>query len=79
VGDPVVDGKVQIGPQSPYNGIQGDARRSTVELGKLAVDMKVDYAVRQIRSFPAWANSTRAREESEVKSVKSGTDGNDSN
>jgi creatinine amidohydrolase len=52
LGDPVVDGKVQIGPQSPYNAIQGDARRSTVELGKLAVDMKVDYAVRQIRSFP---------------------------
>src|ERR1700757_3213122 len=51
VGDPVVDGKVQIGPQSPYNGIQGDARRSTPELGKLAFDMKVDYAVRQIRSL----------------------------
>src|SRR6266853_1214186 len=51
VGDPVVDGKVQIGPQSPYNGIQGDARRSTVELGKRAFDMKVDYAVRQIRSL----------------------------
>src|SRR5262250_3648271 len=29
VGDSVVDGKAQIGPQSPYNGIQGDARRST--------------------------------------------------
>jgi creatinine amidohydrolase len=53
VGDPVVDGKVQIGPQSPYNGIQGDARRSTVELGKRAFDMKVDYAVRQIRRFLA--------------------------
>jgi creatinine amidohydrolase len=51
VGDPVVDGKVQIGPKSPYNGIQGDARRSTAELGKLALDMKVDYAVRQIRSL----------------------------
>jgi creatinine amidohydrolase len=51
VGDPVVDGKVQIGPQSPYNGIQGDARRSTAALGKLAFDMKVDYAVRQIRSL----------------------------
>jgi creatinine amidohydrolase len=50
VGDPVVDGKVQIGPQSPYNGILGDARRSTAELGKLAFDLKVDYAVRQIRS-----------------------------
>lgn len=51
VGDPVVDGKVHVGPQSPYNGIQGDARRSTAELGKLAFDMKVDYAVRQIRSL----------------------------
>jgi creatinine amidohydrolase len=51
VGDPVVDGKVQVGPQSPYNGIQGDARRSTAELGKRAIDMKVDFAVRQIRSL----------------------------
>ena len=53
VGDPVVDGKLQIGPQSPQNGILGDARRSTAELGKRAVDMKVDYAVRQIRRFLA--------------------------
>ena len=53
VGDPVVDGKVQIGPQSPQNGILGDARRSTAELGKRAFDMKVDYAVRQIRRFLA--------------------------
>src|SRR5437016_776796 len=30
VGDPVVDGKVQIGPQSPQNGILGDARRSPI-------------------------------------------------
>ncbi|MFZ1068237.1 MAG: creatininase family protein [Pseudolabrys sp.] len=52
-GDPVVDGKVQIGPQSPQNGILGDARRSTAELGKRAFDMKVDYAVRQIRRFLA--------------------------
>ena len=51
VGDPVVDGKVQVGPQSSYNGIQGDARRSTAELGKRAFDLKVDYAVRQIRSL----------------------------
>ena len=49
--DLLIDGKVQIGPQSPYNGIQGDARRSTAALGKLAFDMKVDYAVRQIRSL----------------------------
>jgi creatinine amidohydrolase/Fe(II)-dependent formamide hydrolase-like protein len=51
VGDPVVDGKAQFGPQSPQNGILGDARRSTAELGKRAFDMKVDYAVRQIRSL----------------------------
>jgi len=51
VGDPVVDGKAQIGPQSPYNGILGDARRSTAELGKRVFDMRVDYAVRQIRSL----------------------------
>jgi creatinine amidohydrolase len=53
VGDPVVDGKVQIGPQSPQNGILGDARRSTAELGKRAFDMKRDYAVRQIRRLLA--------------------------
>jgi creatinine amidohydrolase len=51
VGDPVVDGKVQFGPHSPQNGILGDARRSTEELGKLAVDTKVDFAVKQIRSL----------------------------
>jgi len=56
VGDPVVghtagDGKAQFGPHSPQNGILGDARRSTAELGKLAIDMKVDFAVRQIRSL----------------------------
>jgi creatinine amidohydrolase/Fe(II)-dependent formamide hydrolase-like protein len=56
VGDPVVghtarDGKAQFGPHSPQNGILGDARRSTAELGKIAFDLKVDYAVRQIRSL----------------------------
>jgi creatinine amidohydrolase/Fe(II)-dependent formamide hydrolase-like protein len=56
VGDPVVghtaaDAKAQFGPHSPQNGILGDARRSTAELGKIAFDMKVDYAVRQIRSL----------------------------
>src|ERR1700757_2326571 len=53
VGDPVVNGKAQFGPHSPQNGILGDARRSTAELGKRAFDMKVDYAVRQIRSLLA--------------------------
>jgi len=33
------------------NGISGDARRSTAELGKKAYEQKVDYAVRQIRGF----------------------------
>ncbi len=51
VGDPVIDGKAQFGPHSPQNGILGDARRSTAELGKRAFDMKVDFAVRQIRSL----------------------------
>jgi creatinine amidohydrolase/Fe(II)-dependent formamide hydrolase-like protein len=33
------------------NGIIGDARRSTAELGKRQFDMKVDYAVKQIREL----------------------------
>ncbi len=35
------------------NGITGDARRSTVELGRKAFEMKVDYAVREIRAHLA--------------------------
>jgi creatinine amidohydrolase len=35
------------------NGITGDARRSTVALGKRAFEMKVDYAVSQIRRLLA--------------------------
>jgi creatinine amidohydrolase len=52
-GDPVVNGKLQAGPNSPHNGISGDARRSTVELGKMRHEMKVDYAVKQIQGFMA--------------------------
>jgi len=51
VGDPVVDGKPQIGPTSPHNGIIGDARRSSRAVGKMMFDMKVEYAVKQIRGF----------------------------
>jgi creatinine amidohydrolase len=51
VGDPVVDGKEQRGPNSPKNGITGDARLSSPELGKRFIDLKVDYAVKQIRGF----------------------------
>jgi creatinine amidohydrolase/Fe(II)-dependent formamide hydrolase-like protein len=35
------------------NGISGDARRSSPDLGKRAYEMKVEYAVRQIRAFQA--------------------------
>lgn len=35
------------------NGITGDARRSTVELGKMAFDIKVNYAVAQITKLLA--------------------------
>ena len=42
-------------PNAPRvnNGISGDARRSTAELGKMIFDMKVDYAVKQIQGFIA--------------------------
>jgi creatinine amidohydrolase len=35
------------------NGISGDARRSTAALGKMAFDIKIDYAVKQIQGFLA--------------------------
>jgi creatinine amidohydrolase/Fe(II)-dependent formamide hydrolase-like protein len=35
------------------NGINGDARRSSVELGKMAFEYKVNYAVKQIQGFLA--------------------------
>jgi creatinine amidohydrolase/Fe(II)-dependent formamide hydrolase-like protein len=37
------------------NGISGDARPSTAELGKRTFDMKIEYAVRQIRQLLAAA------------------------
>jgi creatinine amidohydrolase len=37
--------------QRVNNGITGDARRSSAELGKKAFDMKIDYAVKQIRAL----------------------------
>jgi creatinine amidohydrolase len=53
VGSPIVNGKPQLGPDGPLNGIIGDARRSDPQLGKRLFEMKVDYAVRQIRGFLA--------------------------
>jgi creatinine amidohydrolase len=49
-------GRGQADPNAPprvNNGIQGDARKSTVELGKRIFDMKVDYAVNQIHQLLA--------------------------
>jgi creatinine amidohydrolase len=51
----------QRDPNAPRvnNGISGDARRSSPELGKKAFDIKVDYAVRQIRSFLAGTETNK--------------------
>jgi creatinine amidohydrolase len=52
VGIPVgPDGRPQLNAGGPKNGIIGDARRSSAKLGKEAVDLKVDYAVKQIETF----------------------------
>ncbi|MBZ5605014.1 MAG: creatininase family protein [Acidobacteriia bacterium] len=53
VGDPVLKPGERRDANAPRidNGITGDARRSTAELGKRFIDMKVDYGVRQIREL----------------------------
>ena len=51
VGIPVVDGKPQMNADAPKTGIVGDGRRSTPELGKRLMDLKVAYAVKQINGF----------------------------
>jgi creatinine amidohydrolase/Fe(II)-dependent formamide hydrolase-like protein len=53
LGDPVpADGHFPSPAEMKVkNGIMGDARASTVELGKKIFDMKVDYAVKQIQGF----------------------------
>jgi creatinine amidohydrolase len=53
LGDPVRAPGTPRDPNAPRvnNGISGDARRSSVELGKKVFDMKIDYAVKQIRSL----------------------------
>jgi creatinine amidohydrolase len=55
LGDPVLPpgerGLRGAGAARINNGITGDGRRSTPELGKKAFDMKVEYAVRQIQGF----------------------------
>lgn len=52
VGIPVdADGKAHPAPDSPKNGITGDARRSSAALGKELFELKVGYAVKQIQQF----------------------------
>jgi creatinine amidohydrolase len=53
VGDPVRRRGEAPDPNAKRinNGITGDARPSTAELGKRMFDMKVDYAVRQIKQL----------------------------
>ena len=55
LGDPVREPGTPRDPNAPRvnNGITGDARRSTAELGKKVFDMKVEYAVRQINALTA--------------------------
>jgi creatinine amidohydrolase/Fe(II)-dependent formamide hydrolase-like protein len=53
LGDPVLPQGQKPDPAKPRvnNGISGDGRRSTPELGKKIFDMKIDYAVRQIKQL----------------------------
>jgi creatinine amidohydrolase/Fe(II)-dependent formamide hydrolase-like protein len=53
VGDPIRKPGEARDPNAPRinNGISGDARRSTAELGKKIFDMKVAYAVSQIQQL----------------------------
>jgi creatinine amidohydrolase len=53
VGDPILPRGQVRDPNAPRanNGISCDARRSSAELGKMVFDMKIDYAVKQIRSL----------------------------
>ena len=57
-GDPPPDPNA---PRPVNNGIQGDARPSTVELGKKIFDMKVDYAVVQIHELLKRGHHDRSR------------------
>jgi len=63
VGDPVRQRGTPVDPNAKRvnNGITGDARRSTADLGKKLFDMKVDYAVKQIQGFLAGQPKTPAQ------------------
>jgi creatinine amidohydrolase/Fe(II)-dependent formamide hydrolase-like protein len=48
-------------PPRKNNGITGDARKSSAALGKMAFDIKIDYAVKQIQGFLATQGKTTAQ------------------
>src|SRR5262249_45629075 len=62
VGDPVLPARQRRDPRTRRvnNGVTGDPRPSTPEIGKLAVEMKVDNAVAQIKQLIA-AKTTGAK------------------
>jgi hypothetical protein len=39
------------------SGVQGDGRQSDVKYGKMAMDIKIDYAVKQIQGFLKGVNA----------------------
>jgi creatinine amidohydrolase len=49
-------------PARKNNGITGDARKSTAALGKMAFDIKIDYAVKQIQGFLGTAGKNTAQQ-----------------
>jgi creatinine amidohydrolase/Fe(II)-dependent formamide hydrolase-like protein len=58
-------GRGQADPNAPprkNNGITGDARKSTAALGKMAFDIKIDYAVKQIQGLLGTAGKTTAQQ-----------------
>jgi creatinine amidohydrolase/Fe(II)-dependent formamide hydrolase-like protein len=63
LGNPIGAGGRAQNPNAPptNNGISGDARRSSAELGKKFIDMKVEYAVRQINQLLAAKSASRAQ------------------
>src|SRR5213594_783275 len=60
-GDPVLPPGQRPDPKLPRvnNGVTGDPRTSTPEIGKIVVEMKVDNAVAQIRKLIAATTSSR--------------------
>jgi creatinine amidohydrolase/Fe(II)-dependent formamide hydrolase-like protein len=49
-------------PPRKNNGITGDARKSSAALGKMAFDIKIDYAVRQIQGFLGTAGKSTGQQ-----------------